>query len=261
LTSTNIKRTALVTGASRRGAIGAAISRALAADGFDIAFTYWSAYDRDTGEGLDDDGPASLRTDIEALGRQAVAIEMDLSDPVAPRRLLDQVERAIGNLVVVVNNAAYSTREGIDGLDAEILDRHYAVNLRATALITAEFARRWSGRDGGRVINLTSGQSLGPMPDELAYVASKGAIEAFTLSASPTLARRGITINAVDPGPTDSGWMSEELKRQLAPRFPLGRIGQPEDVARLVAFLASEAGGWITGQVIHSEGGFIRDRG
>jgi len=99
------------------------------------------------------------------------------------------------------------------------------------------------------------------MPDELAYVATKGAIEAFTLSASPTLARRGITINAVDPGPTDSGWMSDELKSELTGRFPTGRLGQPEDIARLVSFLASEAASWITGQVIHSEGGFIRDRG
>lgn len=261
MTQPQSNRTALVTGASRRGAIGAAICRALAADGFDVAFTYWSAYDRDVGEGLDEGGPASLRRDIEAFGRRAIPIEMDLADPQAPARLLDEVERAISNLVVVVNNAAYSTREGIDQLDADVLDRHYAVNLRATALITAEFARRWRGGEGGRVINLTSGQSLGPMPEELAYVASKGATEAFTLSASPTLARRGITINAVDPGPTDSGWMSDEFKDFLKPRFPLGRIGQPEDVARLVAFLASEAGGWITGQVIHSEGGFIRDRG
>ena len=99
------------------------------------------------------------------------------------------------------------------------------------------------------------------MPDELAYAATKGATEAFTLSASPTLARRGITINAVNPGPTDSGWMSADLKRELAPRFPLGRIGQPDDAARLIGFLASEAGGWVTGQVLHSEGGFVRDRG
>jgi 3-oxoacyl-[acyl-carrier protein] reductase len=259
MTSSN--RVALVTGASRRGAIGAAICRALATDGFDIAFTHWRAYDRDAGAGLDADGPASIQADIEALGRRALAIEIDLSKPDGIPGLFDTVADRLGALVVVVNNAAFSTRDGIDALDAKTLDAHYAVNLRATALLTVEFARRWHGGSGGRVINLTSGQSLGPMPDELAYVATKGAIEAFTLSASPTLARRGITINAIDPGPTDSGWMSDELKVQLTPRFPLGRIGQPEDVARLIAFLASKAGGWITGQVIHSEGGFIRDRG
>lgn len=254
-------KTALVTGTSRREAIGAAICRALAAEDFDIAFTHWRAYDRDEGSGLDAGGPGAIQAEIEALGRRAIALEADLADPAAPERLLDWVDTGLGNLAVVVNNAAYSTRDRLDALDSASLDAHYAVNFRATALLTSGFARRWSGGQGGRVINLTSGQSLGPMPDELAYVASKGAIEAFTLSASPSLARIGITINAVDPGPTDSGWMSDDLKRELAMRFPLGRIGQPEDVGRLVAFLASEAGGWITGQVIHSEGGFIRDRG
>jgi 3-oxoacyl-[acyl-carrier protein] reductase len=254
-------RTALVTGASRREAIGAAICRALASDGFDIVFTHWRAYDRDAGAGLDVGGPGAIQAEIEAMGRRALDIEIDLSDPSAPERLLERVQSGLGNVSVVVNNAAFSTRDRIDALDAATLDAHYAVNVRAMALLTSGFARRWPGGSGGRVINLTSGQSLGPMPDELAYVASKGAIEAFTLSASPSLARLGITINAVDPGPTDSGWMTDELKQELRPRFPLGRIGAPEDVARLVAFLASEAGGWITGQVIHSEGGFIRDRG
>jgi 3-oxoacyl-[acyl-carrier protein] reductase len=96
------------------------------------------------------------------------------------------------------------------------------------------------------------------MPDELAYAASKGAIEAFTVSLSPALAPLGITVNAVNPGPTDSGWMTDEIRAALLPRFPFGRIGTPEDAASLVAFLASEAAGWITGQVIHSEGGFLR---
>jgi 3-oxoacyl-[acyl-carrier protein] reductase len=257
----NSPKVALVTGASRRGAIGAATCRALAAGGFDIAFTHWRAYDRDAGAGLDASGPESIKADIEALGRRALPVEIDLSNPDGIPGLFDAITQQLGKLVVVINNAAFSTRDGIDALDAKTLDDHYTVNLRATALLTSEFARRWKGGSGGRVINLTSGQSLGPMPEELAYVATKGAIEAFTLSASPTLARRGITINAVDPGPTDSGWMWDDLKAELTPRFPLGRIGQPDDVARLIAFLASEAGGWITGQVIHSEGGFIRDRG
>jgi 3-oxoacyl-[acyl-carrier protein] reductase len=254
-------RTALVTGASRREAIGAAICRALAAEGFDIAFTHWRAYDRDDGAGLDAGGPGAIRAEIEALGRRAADHEFDLSDSAAPERVLKWVETALGNLTVIVNNAAFSTRDRLDALETASFDAHYAVNVRAMALLTSGFARRWPGGEGGRVINLTSGQSLGPMPDELAYVASKGAIEAFTLSASPTLARLGITINAVDPGPTDSGWMSDDLKRELTTRFPLGRIGKPDDVARLVAFLVSAAGGWISGQVIHSEGGFIRDRG
>jgi 3-oxoacyl-[acyl-carrier protein] reductase len=112
-----------------------------------------------------------------------------------------------------------------------------------------------TGKNGGRIINLTSGQSVAPMPGELAYAATKGAIEAFTVSLSAELAPYGITVNAVDPGATDSGWMTEEIKQELLPRFPMGRIGQPEDAARLIAFLASDEAAWITGQVIHSRGG------
>ena len=96
------------------------------------------------------------------------------------------------------------------------------------------------------------------MPGELAYAATKGAIETFTVTLAAEVGHKGITVNAVNPGPTDTGWMTEELKRELVPRFALGRVGEPGDVARLVAFLASEEAAWITGQVIHSEGGFLR---
>jgi 3-oxoacyl-[acyl-carrier protein] reductase len=96
------------------------------------------------------------------------------------------------------------------------------------------------------------------MPDELAYGATKGAIEAFTRSLAAAVMGKGITVNAVNPGPTDTGWISPEQRDVLLPRFPAGRIGAPEDVARLVAWLASPDAGWVTGQVIHSEGGFLR---
>ncbi|HEU5200782.1 MAG TPA: SDR family oxidoreductase, partial [Ktedonobacterales bacterium] len=120
---------------------------------------------------------------------------------------------------------------------------------------SVEFARRFAGVSGGRIINLTSGQSLGPMPGELAYVATKGAIDAFTVSLAAEVAGRGITVNAVDPGPTDSGWMSEATRQYLRERSPMQRLGQPADAARLIAFLASDAAQWITGQIIHSNGG------
>jgi 3-oxoacyl-[acyl-carrier protein] reductase len=111
---------------------------------------------------------------------------------------------------------------------------------------------------GGRVVNFSSGQHLGPMPDELAYAGSKGAIIAFSTSIAPSLARRGITINVVNPGPTDTGWMTPDLRDAIADQIPMGRVGMPDDAARLVGWLASDEAQWITGQVINSEGGMIR---
>jgi 3-oxoacyl-[acyl-carrier protein] reductase len=249
-------RVAIVTGASRRRGIGAAVCRALAADGADVFFTHWSAFDQMSPWGADDDGPARLQDELQEMGVRCESLEIDLSKLDAPKRILDEVELRLGLPSILVNNAAYSTRDGYEVLDAETLDAHYAVNMRGAFLLTVEFARRFSGTSGGRIINLTSGQSVGPMPGELAYAATKGAVEAFTVSLSAELAARGITVNAVDPGATDTGWMTEEIKRELLPRFPQGRIGLPEDAARLIAFLASDEAAWITGQVIHSRGGY-----
>ncbi|MBO0782418.1 MAG: SDR family oxidoreductase [Ktedonobacteraceae bacterium] len=157
----------------------------------------------------------------------------------------------------MVNNATHDdTQAPFDQLYAATLDAYYAVNMRGTMLLSVEFARRFALPSGGRIINLTSGQGRGAMPGKLAYVATKGAIEAFTITLAVEVAPRGITVNAVDPGPTDTGWLTEEIKRELSPRFPMGRIGQPEDAARLITFLASEDAGWVTGQIIRSTGGF-----
>ena len=255
------RRVAVVTGASRRRGIGAAICRVLAAGGADVFFTYWGSYDDAMPWGTDEEGPETLRAELEAAGVRSEGMEVDLSVPEAPGRVLDAAAEGLGPPSILVNNAAhYSVRYGsqYEYLDAAMLDDHYAVNLRAAALLSVEFARRYPGGPGGRIINLTSGQSLGPMLGELAYVATKGAIEAFTLSLSAEVAHKCITVNAVGPGPTDTGNMTEESRQRLAKKFPTGRIGQPEDVARLVAFLAGEEASWITGQVIHSEGGFLR---
>jgi 3-oxoacyl-[acyl-carrier protein] reductase len=251
-------RIAIVTGASRRIGIGAAVCRALGRDGADVFFTHFGVYDAGMPWGADDDGPATLAREIEALGVRAAHMSVDLSQPTAAAEVLDAVTSQLGVPHILVNNAVYSTNNDYETLDAAALDAHYAVNVRGMALLSVEFARRFAGGSGRRIINLTSGQSLGPMPNELAYAASKGAVEAFTLSLAAGVAPLGITVNAVNPGPTDTGWMNDELREFLQPRFPFGRIGQPDDVARLIAFLASDDAQWITGQVIHSEGGFRR---
>jgi 3-oxoacyl-[acyl-carrier protein] reductase len=249
------ERIAIVTGASRKKGIGAAVCRTLAANGADIFFTHWRSFDSTLPQGVDENCPERLQHELRGLGVRCENLEIDLSSIDAPRRIMDEVELKLGLPSILVNNAAYSTRDGFEALDAATLDAHYAVNMRGTFLLTVEFARRLSGKSGGRIINLTSGQSVTPMPGELAYAATKGAIEAFTISLSAGLASFDITVNAVDPGATDSGWMTDEIRQELLPRFPMGRIGQPEDAARLIAFLASDEAAWITGQVIHSRGG------
>ncbi len=249
---------AIITGATRRIGIGAAICRALAAAGADIYFTSWPQYERTMPWGMNAAEPEELLNQLRDLGVRAGMGEFDLSDPNIAPQLFDAATDALGAPTILVNNAAHSTNDGWEALDAETLDAHYAVNLRATALLSVEFARRFEQPSGGRIINLTTGIALAPMPSELAYASTKAGVEAFTRSVAPDLMERGITINAVDPGPTDTGWMSAELHEALKPRFPTGLAGQPEDIARLVVFLASDDARWITGQIIHSEGGFRR---
>jgi 3-oxoacyl-[acyl-carrier protein] reductase len=253
--STLQAKTALVTGVGRLAGIGAAIARELAAGGASVYITYHHAYDEEMPWTAHVDEPDQFLQALRAEGVQAAGEDMDLSLPATPALLFDAAEAALGPVDILVNNATYSTRDGIDALDAATLDRHYAVNVRGMMLLCAEFVRRFSGKEGGRIINLTSGQGLGPMPGELAYVATKGAVDAFTLSLSAEVADRGITVNAIDPGITDTGWIDDALRKHFLREAPMGRIGTPADAARLVAFLASEDAAWITGQVIRSRGG------
>jgi 3-oxoacyl-[acyl-carrier protein] reductase len=249
-------RIAIVTGASRRMGIGSAICQALAKEGADIFFTYWRAYDRSMEWGEDQNWPEQLTKLLENEGVRVTSTEIDLADTHAPNRILDEVVSVLGVPSILINNATYSTRDGYENLDAKTLDAHYAVNIRGTCLLCVEFARRFSLSSGGRIVNMISGQDKGPQPGELAYAATKGAISAFTVTLAAELAPLQITVNAVDPGPTNSGWMNEEVQQYLLPKFPMKRIGQPEDVARLIKFLASDEGEWITGQILHSDGGF-----
>ncbi|MDC3412036.1 SDR family oxidoreductase [Aquibacillus sp. 3ASR75-11] len=242
---------AVVTGVSHDKGIGAAVCRRFAADGLDIFFSHWKA---------DSDWVLSFKKELIEIGVRVDDMEIDLSMRDSSTVLLDQVNEKLGKPTILVNNAAHSLRDGYKQLNAQLLDDHYAVNMRATLLLSVEFTRRFeqSPLSFGRIINLTSGQAKGPMLEELAYGATKGAVSAFTLSLSAEVAHLGITVNAVNPGPTDTGWMTEEVKKELKPKFLSGRVGVPEDAAKLVSFLASEDAGWVTGQVIDSEGAFLR---
>ena len=247
-------KVALVTGATRLVGLGAAIADALARAGADIGLGYFRAYDRQQPWGVKDEEPQQLLAHLRALGVRVVGFEVDLARPEGPPALCALVQEALGPIHILVNNAAYSTAVPIEQLTAEALDHHYTVNLRATALLCAAFVHQYPLGSGGRIINLTSGQGVVPMPTELAYAATKGGIDALTRSLSVAVASKGITVNAIDPGPTDTGWISRELREALLTKAPMGRLGTPKDAARLVAFLASEEAEWITGQILHSRG-------
>lgn len=143
----------------------------------------------------------------------------------------------------------------LEELTAAEVDKHLQVNVRGTLLLVQEFAAQHDGRSGGQVILLTSGQHLNPMPGELAYVASKGTLHQLRMSLLAHLIGRGITVNTVNPGATDTGYASAELYETIRIAHPQGRWGQPEDAARLIGWLVTDDAQWITGQVINSTGG------
>jgi 3-oxoacyl-[acyl-carrier protein] reductase len=163
---------------------------------------------------------------------------------------------AIDALVV---NHAHSSDQSLATVTVEELDRAWAVNARAAVLLAQAFAASHDDeRPDGRILLLSSGQHLGPMSGELPYVLSKGAIHQATATLADELVERGITVNAVNPGPVDTGWPSAELREKLTSRFPAGRWGRPDDIAPVVAWLLSADSAWVTGQVIDAEGGFRR---
>lgn len=247
-------RIAIVTGASRTNGIGAGIAMKLARCGADVVITGWTPYDRDVTQ-LAGNDPQRILADIQATNVRGLAIETDLSQPHAITGIFDQAEAELGTVSILVNNACYSTRDDWRTLTAETLDAHYAVNVRATAMMSSEFGRRLSGTRG-TIVNMTSGQGLAPMQDEMSYAITKGAIETLTQNYAAGMASHNITVNAIDPGVTDTGWVSDEHREEWTDLAPMGRYSTPDDTARLVAFLASDEGRWITGQVIHSRGGF-----
>ena len=249
-------RAALVTGVSRRAGIGFAIAKRLAALGADLALHAYAPYDARQPWGADADGPEALAAELRAAGARVETLASDLADPATPARVVAEVLARLGRLDVVVLNHAHSGSGDLEALTADEIDRHLEVNVRASLLIAKEFAARHDGRAGGRLVLLSSGQSRAPMPGELAYAASKGALEALVPSLAAHLAHRGITVNAVNPGPTDTGWATPEVYREVLERAPQGRWGHPDDAARVVAWLASDDARWVTGQIIHSTGGW-----
>ena len=215
-------------------------------DGLAVFTQAWEPHDAGQPWGAD---PAVARDGF------AGHLEADLADPAAPAAVMAAARLALGGVDVLVANHAASVEGTVDDMTAGAIDLALAVNVRATLLLVQQFAAGFEG-EHGRVILLTSGQGRGPMTREVPYATSKAALSGIILTLSAALAPRGITVNAINPGPTDTGWASGELVDEVVAAMPRGRWGTPDDAARLIAWLASEESDWVTGQVIDSDGGF-----
>jgi 3-oxoacyl-[acyl-carrier protein] reductase len=245
--SEQVQKVVIVTGASR--GIGAVVAERLARDGFAVVVNY--AGDAASAEAL-------VRKIEKAGGRAAVA-QADVSDPAAVGRMFDAAEAAFGGVDVLVNNAGIMPLATIADADDATFDRVIAVNLKGTFNTLREAARRLRG--GGRIINFSSSAVGLLMPTYAIYTATKAGVEAMTHILSKELRGRSITVNAVAPGPTATELFLKGKPPEVIERFakaaPLERLGQPADIAGVVAFLAGPDGAWVNGQVLRANGGVI----
>lgn len=240
-------KTAIVTGAGK--GIGAAIARRLAEDGCAVVVTY--AHDEAAARGV--------VQDIERAGGKAIAVQADVAQPAAMSALFDAAEAAFGPVDILVNNAGMMRLSPLAEATDRDFDDHCAVNLGGTFRGMREGARRL--RDGGRIISLSSSVVGFYQPGYGIYAATKAGIEALTPVLAKELGPRGITVNAIAPGPVETDLFmrgkSDELVAGITRMIPLGRLGRPGDIADVAAFLASPESGWINGQTLRANGGAL----
>lgn len=243
-------RTALVTGGGR--GIGRGIAERLGRDGARVAVHY----------GRNEAAAKETVAAIEAAGGSAFAIGVELGVPGDAEALWEAFGRYADGLDILVNNAGIGTARPIEEIDEEEYERVFAVNVKAPHFIVKHGLERL--RDGGRIINISSGLARNAvMPDKMAYAMTKGALDVFTRDLSKVLGPRGITVNTVAPGVIDTDvnaeWLraSEEAWAGAAAFSALGRVGTPADVADVVAFLVSDDGRWVTGSWVDATGGSL----
>jgi 3-oxoacyl-[acyl-carrier protein] reductase len=240
-------RSAIVTGSSQ--GIGAAVAERLAADGWAVTINY-------SGNA---EAAEALAGGILARGGRAIAVKADVSDPAAVARLFDETEDAYGGVDALVNNAGIMKLAPLAETDDALFDQHLAVNLKGVFNCLREGARRI--REGGRIVNFSSSVVGLYQPGYGVYAATKAAVEALTHILAKELGPRRITVNAVAPGPVETELFttgkSDAQIDAITRTIPLGRLGSPDDIARVVSFLAGPDGGWVNGQVLRANGGAI----
>lgn len=239
------RKVAIVTGASR--GIGAQIARRLAADGFAVVINYANSADE----------ADNLVAELMAEGRDAIAIKADVASPADVRRLFDATEHHLGKVDVLVNNAGILKITPLAETSDDLFEQTFAVNTRGVFNTLREASARLN--DGGRIINFSTTALALNLPGYAIYNASKAAVEAMTPVFAKELRGRSITVNAVAPGPVATelflNGKTEEQIQHFASLPPLQRLGQPEDIASVVAFLAGPDSGWVNGQVLRANGG------
>ncbi len=243
-------KVAIVTGASK--GIGAGIAKELAAEGVKVVVNYASSQV----------GADRVVSEIISGGGQAIAVQGNVAVADDVKRLFEAAKNAFGSVDIVVNNAGVFKFVPIEEISEEEFHKQFNTNVLAPILTTQQ-ALKYFPETGGSIINISSGASLNPGPNSSVYSATKSAVDALTKGFAKELAARKIRVNTVAPGATETegahsaGFFGGEVEKHVVSLTPLGRIGQPEDVAKVVVFLASEAAGWVTGDRINASGGFL----
>jgi len=242
-------KVAVVTGASK--GIGAGIAKALAKAGAAVVVNYASSRD----------GADRVVADIEANGGRALAVKGDVTKEKDVRHLMDATEKSFGAIDVLVNNAGVYKFRPLEDVTEDDFHRHFNVNVLGTLLATREAVKRF-GANGGSVINIGSTASVDAIATASVYSATKGAIDTMTRVLATELGSRNIRVNVIAPGGTETeglhtaGVVGSEFEKSMIARTALGRLGQPDDIARIAVFLASDDSAWITGERLAAAGGY-----